>query len=95
MVVCTSINRFASKLVSTGYVSTRKDLLVHLIHTELHAAGFVVSDGQMGENITTSGIDLLGLLTGTRLLLGKTAVVEVTGLRNPCHQLDRFQMVTL
>ncbi|HET8842284.1 MAG TPA: MOSC domain-containing protein [Ktedonobacteraceae bacterium] len=68
---------------------------VHLIHAELHeelqAAGFVVSAGQMGENITTRGIDLLGLPTGTRLHLGKTAVIEVTGLRNPCLQLDHFQ----
>jgi MOSC domain-containing protein YiiM len=56
---------------------------VHLIHAELHdelrAAGFAVSVGQMGENVTTRGIDLLGLPTGTRLRLGKTAVVEVTG----------------
>ena len=55
---------------------------VHLIHAELHdelqAAGFVVSAGQMGENITTRGIDLLGLPTGTRLHLGETAVIEVT-----------------
>lgn len=65
---------------------------VHLIHAELHdelrAAGFVLSPGEMGENITTSGIDLLGLPTGTRLGLGDAAVVEVTGLRNPCRQLD-------
>ena len=68
---------------------------VHLIHAELHdelqAAGFIVSAGQMGENITTRGIDLLGLPTGTRLHLGVTAVVEITGLRNPCLQLDHFQ----
>jgi MOSC domain-containing protein YiiM len=68
---------------------------VHLIHAELHdelrVTGFAVSAGQMGENVTTRGIDLLGLPTGTRLRLGKTAVVEVTGLRNPCIQLDRFQ----
>jgi MOSC domain-containing protein YiiM len=68
---------------------------VHLIHAELHdelrANGFDVSPGQMGENITTRGIDLLGLPTGTKLHLGRTAVVEVTGLRNPCHQLDDFQ----
>jgi len=68
---------------------------VHLIHAELHDelqdAGFVVSAGQMGENVTTRGIDLLGLPTGARLHLGETAVVEVTGLRNPCAQLDRFQ----
>ncbi|HEX8034390.1 MAG TPA: MOSC domain-containing protein [Ktedonobacterales bacterium] len=68
---------------------------VHLIHAELHdelqAAGFTVSAGQMGENITTRGVDLLRLPTGTRLHLGNTAVVEVTGLRNPCTQLDDFQ----
>jgi MOSC domain-containing protein YiiM len=68
---------------------------VHLIHAELHddlrAAGFVVSAGQMGENVTTRGIDMLALPTGTRLRLGSAAVVEVTGLRNPCFQLDDFQ----
>lgn len=68
---------------------------VHLIHAELHdelrATGFVVEAGQMGENITTRHIDLLHLPTGTRLYLGKEAVVEVTGLRNPCVQLDNFQ----
>jgi MOSC domain-containing protein YiiM len=68
---------------------------VHLIHSELHdelrAAGFDVAPGDIGENVTTRGIDLLGLPTGTRLYLGDTAVVEVTGLRNPCVQLDRFQ----
>jgi hypothetical protein len=68
---------------------------VHLIHGELHdelrAAGFAVSAGQMGENVTTRGVDLLGLPAGTRLHLGDTAIVEVTGLRNPCNQLDRIQ----
>ena len=67
----------------------------HLIHSELHdelrIAGFEVSAGQMGENITTRGVDLLGLPTGTRLHLGLTAVIEITGLRNPCAQLDRIQ----
>jgi MOSC domain-containing protein YiiM len=68
---------------------------VHLIHAELHdalrAAGFNVGAGQMGENVTTRGVDLLRLPTGARLHLGATAVVEVTGLRNPCAQLDQFQ----
>ena len=68
---------------------------VHLVHAELHdelgAAGFVVRPGEMGENVTTRGVDLLALPTGTRLHLGGAAVVEVTGLRNPCAQLDRFQ----
>jgi len=68
---------------------------VHLIHTELfeelRALGFVVAAGEMGENVTTEGVDLLGLPAGARLGLGATAVVEITGLRNPCHQLDDFQ----
>ena len=68
---------------------------VHLIHAELHddlrAAGFAVTAGDMGENVTTRGLDLLGLPAGTRLSLGSSAVVEVTGLRNPCRQLDDFE----
>ena len=68
---------------------------VHLIHAELHdelaGRGFTIAPGQMGENVTTRGIDLLNLPTGTRLHLGDTAVVEITGLRNPCVQLDGLQ----
>jgi MOSC domain-containing protein YiiM len=68
---------------------------VHLLHAELHdelkAAGFTVSAGRMGENVTTRGVDLLALPTGTRLHLGATAVVEVTGLRNPCVQLNTIR----
>src|SRR5262245_56762852 len=68
---------------------------VHLIHSELHdelrAAGFTLASGQMGENVTTRGVDLLALPTGTRLRLSATAIVEVTGLRNPCTQLDGIQ----
>src|SRR5262249_57764658 len=68
---------------------------VHLIHEELFAElrrdGFDVGPGAIGENVTTRGIDLLGLPTGTRLRLGPDAVVEITGLRNPCRQLDAFQ----
>ncbi|MEW2047132.1 MOSC domain-containing protein [Streptomyces sp. NPDC005476] len=68
---------------------------VHLIHEELfaqvRAAGFEVAAGELGENVTTRGIDLLGLPTGTLLRLGGEAVVEVTGLRNPCAQIDGFR----
>lgn len=68
---------------------------VHLVHmellTELAERGFPIGPGEIGENVLTAGIDLLGLPTGTRLRLGDSAVVEVTGLRNPCVQLDRFQ----
>ncbi|MEQ8266929.1 MAG: MOSC domain-containing protein [Parvibaculum sp.] len=65
---------------------------VHLIHAELldelEEKGFSVAPGRMGENVTTRGIDLLALAAGTRLRLGPSAIVEVTGLRNPCVQLD-------
>ncbi|MER8197570.1 MOSC domain-containing protein [Streptomyces microflavus] len=67
---------------------------VHLIHEELfaefRAEGFEVVPGDLGENITTSGIDLLGLPVGTLLRISDT-VLEVTGLRNPCLQIDNFQ----
>lgn len=68
---------------------------VHLVHgellDELRAQGFGVTPGALGENVTTRGVGLLGLPTGTRLALGTEAVVELTGLRNPCVQLDHFQ----
>jgi len=68
---------------------------VHLLHeellTELQARGFAVAPGHMGENVTTRGLNLLDLSAGTRLLLGGEALVEVTGLRNPCSQIERFR----
>lgn len=68
---------------------------VHLIHEELfdelRAAGFDIQPGALGENVTTHGVDLLALPEGTRLKLGADAVVEVTGLRNPCRQIEAFQ----
>lgn len=67
---------------------------VHLLHRELFdelaTMGFAVGPGDLGENVATEGLDLLALPTGTRLHLGAEAVVEVTGLRNPCAQLDGF-----
>jgi MOSC domain-containing protein YiiM len=67
---------------------------VHLIHAELldqlAASGHAVEPGQLGENITTRGIDLLGLPTGALLRIGEAAVVRVTGLRNPCQQIEGF-----
>lgn len=68
---------------------------VHFLHQELfeelHAKGFELHPGQIGENITTRGIDLLALPTGAELHIGRSAVVRITGLRNPCEQLNRFQ----
>jgi MOSC domain-containing protein YiiM len=67
---------------------------VHLIHAELFddlgGAGFHVGSGELGENITTRGIDLLGLPVGTRLTIGQV-VITITGLRNPCQQINKFQ----
>lgn len=68
---------------------------LHLIHAELFdevaPQGFTVNPADLGENVTTHGINLLGLPRGTRLRLGPAAIVEVTGLRNPCAQIDAFQ----
>ena len=68
---------------------------VHLVSAELleelRGQGFDVAPGAIGENVTVAGLDLLALPQGTLLHLGEAAVVEVTGLRNPCYQLDQFQ----
>jgi MOSC domain-containing protein YiiM len=68
---------------------------VHLLHEELFAElaapGIGVKAGEMGENVTTSGIDLLALPRGTRLHLGEAAIIEVTGLRDPCSQMNGLQ----
>ena len=68
---------------------------VHLLHAELFeelaAQGFALQPGRMGENVTTRGLDLLALPTGARLRIGAAALVEVTGLRNPCAQMETIQ----
>lgn len=75
---------------------TRPNLCqVHLLHSELFpelaAKGIVIAPGEMGENITTSGLDLLGLPTGAQLRIGASAIVEVTGLRTPCVQMNKLR----
>jgi len=74
---------------------TRANLTqVHLIQQELFvelADRFVVGPGELGENVTTSGVDLLSLPLGTRIHLGATAIVEVTGLRSPCSKINAYQ----
>jgi MOSC domain-containing protein YiiM len=68
---------------------------VHLISAELLdellSLGFEVQPGQLGENITTRGLDLISLPRGTMVRLGESAVVELTGLRKPCRQIDNFR----
>lgn len=68
---------------------------VHLIPVELfdelRGKGFAIAPGDLGENITTSDLDLAALPTGTRLHLGTSAVIELTGLREPCVLMDKFQ----
>ena len=61
------------------------------LHDELNAAGFDIHPGDMGENILTRGLDLLALPQRTLLQICAVAIVEVTGLRNPCSQLERFR----
>ncbi|MGE0626662.1 MAG: MOSC domain-containing protein [Hyphomicrobiaceae bacterium] len=68
---------------------------VHVMHAELFdellEKGHTIRPGDLGENITTRNLDLLNLPSGTRLRLGAQAVIELTGLRNPCRQIDNFQ----
>lgn len=68
---------------------------VHLLHAELFddpaVRPYALAPGEIGENLTTRGIDLLALCTGTRLRLGADAIVEITGLRNPCAQIEQFR----
>lgn len=82
--------RHRSRAAKTPELPNRRQ--VHLIHSELFdelaPLGITVKPGQMGENITTRGLALLNLPPGARLHLGETAVVEITGCRNPCNQLD-------
>jgi len=67
---------------------------VHLMHSEVFeyvgTKGFAVSPGDLGENITTEGLDLLALPTGTTLAIGPSALITLTGLRNPCGQINGF-----
>jgi MOSC domain-containing protein YiiM len=84
-------HRFAKRR-NPGAPNLRQVHLIQIeLHEELRQRGFDISPGQMGENITTRGIDLLRLPTGTLLHLGKSAIVELTGLRMPCVLLDRFR----
>jgi MOSC domain-containing protein YiiM len=82
--------RHRSRAATTPDLPNRRQ--VHLIHSELfdelRPLGIEVRPGQMGENVTTRGLAILDLAPGTRLRIGTTAVLEVTGLRNPCNQLD-------
>ena len=87
---CGEIVQHRSRLKKAANAANLRQ--VHLIHAELFEelaeAGFAVSPGELGENVTTRGIDLLGLPRGTRLRLGEAALLELAGLRNPCRQID-------
>ena len=87
---CGATVQHLSRLAKNPGAPNRRQ--VHLIHAELFeelaCAGFAVGPGGLGENVTTRGIDLLGLPRGARLRLGGTALIELTGLRNPCRQID-------
>jgi MOSC domain-containing protein YiiM len=90
----------AGEFVRHRYLARRDPWLpnlrqIHLIPTELfealREAGYDVGPGQLGENITTAGLDLERMPLGTRIELGPTAIVELTGLRTPCVLIDRFK----
>ena len=87
----TTQHRYLVKKDPTRANLTQVHLIQQELFPELAERGFEVSPGNLGENITTSGIDLLTLPLGTRLHLGSQAVVEVTGLRSPCSLINKFQ----
>jgi MOSC domain-containing protein YiiM len=87
----TTQHRYLIRTDPTRANLTQVHLVASELFTELAADGFDVSPGQLGENIATSGVDLLALPVGTRLHLGSDAVVEVTGMREPCSMIDKFQ----
>ncbi|MEY9418006.1 MOSC domain-containing protein YiiM [Bradyrhizobium japonicum] len=90
----------AGEFVRHRYLARRHPRLpnlrqVHLLPCELfddlQGAGFAVAPGELGENITTAGLNLEEMPLGTRIELGPTAIVELTGLRTPCVLIDRFR----
>lgn len=87
----TTQHRYLVKKDPTRANLTQVHLIQEELFPELATRGFEVEAGSLGENITTSGVDLLTLPLGTLLHLGPDAVVEVTGLRSPCSQINRFQ----
>lgn len=87
-----TVQHLSRKEEDPHYLNLRQ---VHLIHyellCELRANGFDLKEGDLGENITTIGLDLLNMPKGTRLRIGESACVEITGLRNPCAQIENFK----
>lgn len=84
-------NRYLKRLDSSRPNLRQVHLLQAELLDELRTQGFEVSAGGLGENISTRGLDMLSLARGTRLHIGADAIVELTGLRAPCVQIDRFR----
>lgn len=66
-------------------------MIHHELIQELSEKGFHVAPGVLGENITTQGIDLLALPEDTILRFPSGAEIQITGLRNPCPQIENFE----
>lgn len=68
---------------------------LHLFPAEwleaLDARGFDLAPGGLGENLLTRGLDLLALPTGTLMRFSQGPLVAVTGLRNPCRQIEAYR----
>jgi MOSC domain-containing protein YiiM len=84
-------HRYLKRKDPTARNLTQVHFMAAELFPELADQGFIVGPGQLGENITTHGVDLITLPRGTRLHLGASAVVEITGLRSPCHLINKFQ----
>lgn len=84
-------HRFVAKKMPVLPNNRQVHLMPSELFSELASGGFSVTPGSLGENVTTAGLDLTKFPLGTRLRIGNSAIVELTGLRTPCALIDRFQ----
>ena len=84
-------HRYLAKKMPAAPNNRQVHLIASELFTELASSGFNVAPGDLGENVTTKGLDLIGFPLGTRLQIGNSAIIELTGLRTPCVLIDRFQ----
>lgn len=84
-------HRYLAKKMPAALNNRQVHLIASELFTELASSGFNVAPGDLGENVTTKGLDLTNFPLGTRLQIGNSAIIELTGLRTPCVLIDRFQ----
>jgi MOSC domain-containing protein YiiM len=50
-----------------------------------------VLPGTIKENVTVEGVDVMQLPPGTQLRLGRSAVLEITAICEPCFRMDEIR----